>query len=329
MKRKINYRSLVAAILLIAAGCAHHQRLPQETLQAVYAARGDQKSLLVQHAPLFLVHDYRNEYNRIGRPSARYGANGEEDVYVDPRSPVFYFFEQAFTTAKGSYMNLVYRVHFSGTPYRLIPFYLTAGRNVGLMVVITLDARKRPVLVSTVHTCGCYLAITPTDFLPGDAFPPDWKEAPVGVYGEVLPGMLAYRGRDRPRLMVRLRPGVHRVMGLEFVAESTLDDPRAFKVFEAPLEPVSELERIRLGDGFTSFYYTDWPLKGHVKGSLKPFESVLLSLPSLDLFVGADKVYADREKTGNPFYTSLKPWNRNASDMFDFDEFLKFWGWRL
>ncbi len=35
------------------------------------------------------------------------------------------------------------------------------------------------------------------------------------------------------------------------------------------------------------------------------------------------------EITQNPFYTSLKPWNRKASDMWNFAHFLQFWGWRL
>ena len=65
------------------------------------------------------------------------------------------------------------------------------------------------------------------------------------------------------------------------------------------------------------------------KGFIKPRESLFLSLPSLDPLVGYDKVYGDRRETGNPFYTSLKPWNREASDMWDFPEFLTFWGWRL
>jgi hypothetical protein len=45
----------------------------------------------------------------------------------------------------------------------------------------------------------------------------------------------------------------------------------------------------------------------------------LLSLPSLDLFVGADKIYADPEVSGNPFYTSLKPLRRDDSNMWFFD----------
>ena len=79
----------------------------------------------------------------------------------------------------------------------------------------------------------------------------------------------------------------------------------------------------------TSLYYDQWPLQGHVKGSIKPWESLLLSLVSLDFYVGMDKEYGDTAVSGNPFYTSLFPWNRRASDMNDFAGFLNFWGWRL
>ena len=52
------------------------------------------------------------------------------------------------------------------------------------------------------------------------------------------------------------------------------------------------LKTLPLGDGtFTSFYYERWPLTGHVKGAIKPWESLLLSLVSLDFFVGMDKEY--------------------------------------
>jgi len=66
-----------------------------------------------------------------------------------------------------------------------------------------------------------------------------------------------------------------------------------------------------------------------VNGSIKPWESLFLGLPSLDPLVGSDKAYGNGRETGNPFYTSLKPWNREASDMWDFPGFLRFWGWRL
>ena len=322
-------RMVLVSLTLVFFACAHHQKLPFETIHSVYSAGNDRETLISQQAPVFMALDYRADHNRIGRPSARLDDQGREDIYVDSQFPVIYFMEQTFSTPKDYYTNLIYRVHFSETPFKMIPFYLTAGKNVGLIVVITLDSRQKPVLITTVHTCGCYLAIVPTTFLPSEALPTSWKAHSLQVYGEKLPWQLDYSKTEHPKVIVHLRPGVHRVMNLEVIDEKQLQDLGRFNIIKASLKPMTDLERIPLENGFTSFYYQNGPLKGHVKGSIKPFESLFLSLPSLDFFVGADKAYADRRKTGDPFYTSLKPWNRSASNMWNFKEFLMFWGWNL
>jgi hypothetical protein len=322
-------RILMLSVFLILAGCAYHQKIPFEKTKTLYQGQGVDDSLILREAPFFLTHDSASTYNRIGRPSARYDDKGEEQIYVDTEHPVLYYLNRSFTTSKGKYTNLVYRVHFPEVPFSLFPFYLTAGKNVGLFVVITLDAGNRPVLVTTVGTCGCYVAIVPTSFLPRDSLPLNWPDESIDIYGERLPSRLNYTNMKNPKLLIYLRPGVHRVMDIEVVDEQIIKKSSHFTIIHAPLKPMQELERIPINNGTTSFYYNKGVLKGHVKGSVKPWESIFLSLPSLDFFVGSDKVYGDREETGNPFYTSLKPWNREASDMWDFATFLKFWGWRL
>jgi len=87
--------------------------------------------------------------------------------------------------------------------------------------------------------------------------------------------------------------------------------------------------KIPANGSFTSFYYSEGTMKGFVKGSVKIWESLFLSLVSLDLYIGSDKIYGNPDITENKFYTSLKPWNRDASEMWDFKRFLEFWGWRL
>jgi hypothetical protein len=211
-----------------------------------------------------------------------------------------------------------------------VPFYLTSGKNVGVVVVVTLDGDDRPVLVTSTNTCGCYAAIVPTNYLPRDALPETWDEKPVEVYGEKLPWILDYSGKKNPKLLVHLRPEVHRVMDLEIVQGQNLLDNKGFRSIQAPLRHADDLEQIPIGgESTTSMYYDFGPQKGHVKGSMKIWETLLLGLISWDFFVGADKVYGNNEEYDNPFYTSLKPWNREASDMSDFAKFLKFWGWRL
>jgi len=322
-------RILILGMFLILSACAHYQKIPFEKTKTLYQGQDINDSLILRQTPLFLTHNSASNYNRIGRPSARYDDQGKEQIYVDTEHPVIYYLKRTFTTQKGNYTNLIYRVHFPKVPFSLVPFYLTAGKNVGLLVVMTLDAEKRPVLVTTVGTCGCYQAIVPTSFLPRDALPLKWQDKPMNVYGEILPSRLNYTNIQNPKLLIHIRPGVHRVMDLEIVDEQAIRKSLHFNIIPAPLLPMQELEHIPLGSGTTSFYFDKGVLKGHVKGSVKPWESIFLSLPSLDFFVGSDKIYADRKKTDNPFYTSLKPWNREASDMWDFVTFLKFWGWRL
>jgi len=315
-------------LFFILSACSHQQIISKQVEQTVFVAEGMEDTLISQYAPAFLIDNNLYQYNKIGRPSAKYNDGGRITVYVDTKRPTIYYMVRKLVTDKASYTNFIYRVHFSETPFNLFPFHLTAGKNVGLMAIITVDDRERPVLITTVHTCGCYLAIVPTSNLPHDAFPKRWKEKPLKVYGEKLPWILKYENKKNPKLLVRLRSGVHRVMDLQITKLRQLHD--AGSVIESShLMHLDKLEKLPLNGSTTSFYHHKGPLKGHVKGAIKPWESILLSLISLDLFVGTDKAYANTEKTGNPFYTSLKPWNRRASDMWDFNKFLMFWGWNL
>lgn len=328
---KINFRLLSALLcfLFFLIGCAHHKKLPFESVLSIYTAEDKTDSLLFQYAPWFIAHDFQNEYNRIGKPTAEKHKEGKITIFVDPGQPVIYAMEKDFSTGKGIYKNLIYRVHFPKVPYSLIPFNLSAGNNVGLMVVITLNHDQRPILVSTVHTCGCYLAIIPTTDLPRDNFIDGWKEEVLNVYGEKLPAILDFSGKENPRLLVSLRPEVHRVMHLTVFEEQVISNARNSRFITSPMISMNSLEKLPFNDDYVSFFHEKGILQGYVKGSVKPWESIFLSLISLDLFVGTDKAYDDPNKTGNLFYTSLKPWNRNKSNMWNFSEFLAFWGWEL
>ena len=92
----ITNRWIIVGIAIILSACAHHERLPPEDLYSVYFALDTEDLLVSRYAPVFLTHDYRNTYNRIGRPSARYDAQGRERVYVDPVYPMIYYMKQNF-----------------------------------------------------------------------------------------------------------------------------------------------------------------------------------------------------------------------------------------
>ena len=142
---------VVLSALMILCSCAHYQRIPPETTHTVYSVHGGEDAQLRQYAPLFLTYQNQAAYNHIGRPSAIYDGQGREQVFVDSQKPVIYYLKRSFSTKKERYTNLIYRVHFPKIPFSLIPFNLTAGKNVGLIVVITIDSRQRPVLVTTGH----------------------------------------------------------------------------------------------------------------------------------------------------------------------------------
>lgn len=273
----------------------------------------------------FLVAEWQHLYNRIGKVQAE-ESNGSVRVFVNPQQPVIYHERRVFSTERAAYTNLVYRVHFPETPYSLVPFHLTAGNNPGVLVIITLDEEKRPILVTTVNTCGCYVVIIPTNYLASGAYPPEWPEKEQSIYGENLPARLEMT-MPTDGLQVFIGPSTHRVRDVRVVHT---DVKGGGQNLAAEVLPMSSLLALPLAAGrTTSMFYGSWPLRGHVKGAIKPWESFLLSLISLDLYVGMDKEYGNTAKSGNPFYTSLKPWNRHSSDMNDFAGFLQFYGWKL
>ncbi len=311
-------------VSLVFCGCAGHETITIKETGNVYIVQTITDDSVTQFSPVFLAYDYQEDHNKIGQAAVSNGEGECEYIYVNTKAPTIYYEIREFTTDKSIYTNYVYRIHFPEIPFSLIPFNLTAGKNVGLIVVVTVDKSSHPVLVTTAHTCGCYASIVPTSYLPLDALPEDWEEEPLKVYGERLPFQLKYDGKQNPRILVHLRPGVHRGMNLEVIEGKTLRRNGGVGKIAAQLLPMESLEKISNNGQATSFYYKEGWMKGHVKGSIKYWESTLMSLISLDLFVGMDKSYGDTEVTGNPFYTSLKPWNRNASDMWNFAGFLEF-----
>ncbi|MGD9946993.1 MAG: hypothetical protein AB7U29_00790 [Desulfobulbus sp.] len=310
-------------IALVVSGCSKHSGLPRQD-QLVLPALGVDLSLASDMAPGFRIIEAQEPYNRIGQVIAT-GTKACNKVDVDPDHAVFYSGISRMITAKSTYTNLVYRVHFTEQPYSLLPFHFGAGSNVGVLVILTLDQDRRVVLVTTAQTCGCYAVTLPTAALPEAAYPTDWPSSSISIYGERLPARLpAITPQDI--LVVAVRPEVHRVMDMQVVHKTSLIEGAT----RAIIAEMDSLKQLPLEDGTTtSLYYRNWPLTGHVRGAIKPWETLFLGLVSLDFYVGMDKEYGNTGVSGNPFYTSLKPWNRTSSDMNDFGRYLHFNGWNL
>lgn len=282
-----------------------------------------------QFAPVFVHENDAQLHNRIGHAVARKDHNGDIRIAIDPAAPKFYVQQTRFEGERGKYKNLIYRIHFQRVPHSLIPFHLTAGKNGGILFIVTVNVENQPVLYTTVHTCGCYLAFIPTSYLPKAAFPEKWPEHEQNVYAEQLPAHLSFNTQDRQELypVIRLKDGTHRVKDIELLSMGEITN--LYRTITTPLESMTALKRIPIEDKTISFYNTKGFKQGYVRNTVKPWELLLMSWWVLDLNVGIDKEYGDSEQTGTVFYTSLKPWNRRASDMWHFAEFLKFWGWRL
>jgi len=310
-------------IALVVNGCSKHSGLPRQD-QLVLSVAGPDLSLIRDMAPAFRIIEAQEPYNRIGQVIAT-GTKACNKVAVDPDHAVFYADSSRMITEKSTYINLVYRVHFTEQPYSLIPFHYGAGSNVGLLVILTLDQARRIVLVTTAQTCGCYAVTLPTAALPEAAYPADWPSLSVSIHGERLPARLpAITPEDI--LVVVVRPEVHKVMDVQVINKASLIEGAT----RAIVAEMDSLKRLPLEDGTTtSLYYRNWPLTGHVRGAIKPWETLFLGLVSLDFYVGMDKEYGNTDVSGNPFYTSLKPWNRTRSDMNDFGRYLRFNGWNL
>ncbi|HHH35826.1 MAG TPA: hypothetical protein ENK48_03235 [Gammaproteobacteria bacterium] len=314
---------MAVLLLLMVVGCAAPGPAGSPAKAVAYVA-ADDGSLFARHAPVIVPADPTQAFNRVGTPAARLDDRGHEEIYVDPEQPVFFVQRRDFETGGGRYTNLIYRLHFQRVPFP----HLTAGRNGGLMIVLTLDREEQLLLVTTVHTCGCYLAMVPTTRLPATAWPEGWNPAGQRVFGIHLPGHLDLpRDGGNGRLAVFLRHATHRVADLRLLEPAAL---AAYHQVRTPLRPMAALDRLPLrGGGTTSFFHATGPSRGYVKNAFKPLEFLLMSWWVLDPHVGVDKRYGPGTTTGTRFYTSLWPWYRSASDMWEFPDFLRFWGWRF
>ncbi|MEE4254963.1 MAG: hypothetical protein V2I50_13060 [Desulfuromusa sp.] len=282
-------------------------------------------SRLAQYAPAYILEESNKDFNLIGTPSARKNENGIPEVFIDPQLPTIYAMEQKVKIKGESFTNLIYRVHFQETPL----YHLTAGKNVGLITIVTLNRDEQPVLITTVHTCGCYLGIIPTSHLPDKVYPENWPLDGQAVYGERLPSRLELKPslEGQQQLVLQIRSETHRVMHLDMMPVN--DSIPATNHVTAQLKPMSALTKLPLDDAVISFYETEGARKGYVRNSHKPLERLFMSWWSMDWRIGEDKDLGPKEQTGTTFYTSLKFWKQEKSDLWNFAEFLEYWGWNF
>ena len=282
---------------------------------------------LACYAPAWVIEGAERSYNRVGTPMLRRAWTGGLRVRVDPQTPTLFAEIREDRLAGRAVQQLVYRAHFEKIPLRFSPFFFEAHRNPGLLAIVTLDAQSgAALLVTTVHTCGCYVAVIPTaDFDPA-WLPEDWPRTTLKVYGKRLPATLpALVAGSRVHLDVE--PGGHRIRDVQV-------RPDADEVWrEMPILPMERLRSMPVAgrDGESgSIFYQRGPLRGHVRGSWNPFEGLtVFGLVSLDPTVGMDKDFGHPDETGTPFYTFLPFWMHDRSRLDRLDALLRELGFRL
>ena len=316
-------RTMIISAVFLLGGCASvvfEQDLPR---QAFVASGSDE---FARHMPVIVSERPRHSFNRIGHPEII--KEGELlQLIINPDAAVVYTEKRSFETSRGQYTNLIYRLHFEKVPFSLLPFNLTTGKNVGLLLVVTLNSDQQPILISTVHTCGCYLAMQPTNYLPKAAYPNRWNTLQQSVYGANLPGLIKFDPLNDAKLVIYLQDETHRVNHIEVVPMQ--DVMTQYATQPLTLQPMGDLDQLLVEGQRVSMFETKGAEYGYVRNVVKPFELLLVSWWALDSHVGVDKRYGEAGDPGPRFYTSIKPWARQASDMRDFPRFLDYWGWRL
>lgn len=286
------------------------------------------QSRLETLTPSFFIQEPSKSYNPIGTPRVRLHADGTEEVYVDGSRGAVYAAIQNFQITDTVYQNFIYRIHFEKVPFLPGDYHLTAGKNVGLLVIFTVNDKDEIVLITTVHTCGCYLAFIATDKLKKSAFPRDWPEKRQIVFGKNLPAILEGASMDGGRRLVFLiEKGSHRVIDVSLQPVAKLQAYHNRLTMD--IFPMEKLWHLAHEDGEVSFFEKEGIRKGLVRNSSKPLERLFMSWWAFDWYIGEDKVLGDKKETGTVFYTSLKFWRRAESDMGDFPRFLQYWGWNL
>ena len=278
--------------------------------------------LLHAYSPLFVTHAGRRE-NKIGSPEVRL-ERGRERFLVNPDVPAIFAEVRRDVISGTPILQLVYRVHFTN---QSVPFY-EMHHNPGVMAIVTLRASNRePILFSTVHTCGCFLALLPTDRFPRAALPAGWPDREKRVSGKTLPAIVQQPVPGRSRLIVTLADRTHRVE-----AVATLPELPSGNRVAVPLRAMAVLHELPIHGSpgkTTSFFYTEGPLKGYVRGAWSPVEGLSAGLILLDPRLGSDKDFGDPTVTGKKFFTALLPWKRDVSRLDRFDPLMRSLKFRL
>jgi hypothetical protein len=209
--------------------------LPRDALGLPLLDADHAEALLAAYAPRFDI-EADGAFDAIGVPMWR--ADGR--VGVDASQPVVYQ-RVTHTLVQGhALLQLVYTAWFDERPPRGA-FDLLAGALDGVIVRLTLGPDGRPLMLDTIHACGCYHL-----FFPGRGVQPR-PDAPRDEEWVFAPARLPEFAAGQ-RLAVRLASGTHYVLGLSAVDAGEADVRYA-------LRPENDLRRLPDKSGATRSLY--------------------------------------------------------------------------
>ena len=153
---------------------------------------------------------------------------------------------------------------------------LTAGENPGILIIYTQDAKGTLLLITTVHTCGCYLAFLPTMAMPHDAVPADWSSERQSVYGYSLPSRLDLSTAETgDQAVFTLESETHRISDVN-IADNSTRQSHPQKV-PMTVQPMLHLYALPYRNETLSFFEMAGARRGYVKNNTKILEKLLIS----------------------------------------------------
>ena len=192
--------------------------------------------LLAAHAPVFDI-ETQGAFDAIGAPA--WGADGH--IGVDALQPVVYQ-RLSHTLVRGqALVQLVYTLWFPERP-RSGNFDLLSGTLDGVILRITLAPDGRPLMLDTIHACGCYHLFFPAPGVTlrqGAPANEEWAFVPAPL-PDLTPGS---------RFVVRIASATHYVLGVSATAQAS-SASWAYR-----RRPEAELRRLPLPQGGTRSLY--------------------------------------------------------------------------
>ncbi len=196
--------------------------------------------LFAAYAPLLDI-EAQGAFDEIGAPAWQHDGR----IGVDTHRPVVYQ-RLAQTLVRGQpLLQLVYTLWFPERP-KSSRFDLLAGALDGLILRITLAPDGTPLMLDTIHACGCYHLFFPAPGVTLRAGAPsneEWAFVPAE-----LPAW-----RPGSRFVVRIASATHDVLGVTVTAQA-MPEPSA-ELATYARRPESALRRLPTPTGGTRSLY--------------------------------------------------------------------------